>query len=376
MVAGFQPNDGLLKFSGALLNGGSRLQALVLLLSGMKKENQNRRRAGMHLLVWGLLFVVGVTVFGAYYPLHLVLMHASGNIALLMLLFYGSVLIVNRFAERGAWLLSVLLAGILFAAVSIPRILVNLYLARQFPQEVQMQAPLNLFWRVTAMALATSALIQVLGVSFALLQNRYRRERQTQALLAEQQAAQVDFLKAQINPHFLFNALNNLYSLVALKSDDAPQMLLKLSELLRYAVYDGREKQVRLAGEVQQIRNFIDLYQMRSETPANIVFEVKGEPAAQQLEPMILIPLVENCFKHCDFDLNPNAYARIELHVVGDQLHFSTTNTFQTHDRQKDEVGGVGLANIARRLALRYPNAYTFEYGAQGSIFHTSLQLN
>lgn len=342
----------------------------------MKKENQNKRRVGMHLLAWVLLFVVGVTVFGSYYPLHLVLMHASGNIALLMLLFYGSVWVVNRFAERGAWLLSVLLAGILFAGVSIPRILVNLYLARQFPQEVQIHAPLNLFWRVTAMALATSALIQVLGVSFALLQNRYRRERQTQALLAEQQAAQVDFLKAQINPHFLFNALNNLYSLVALKSNEAPKMLLKLSELLRYAVYEGREKQARLAGEVQQIRNFIDLYQLRSETPANIVFEVKGDPANRHLEPMILIPLVENCFKHCDFDLNPKAFARIELLIEGKNLCFYTTNSFQTHDRQKDEIGGVGLTNIARRLALRYPDAYTFDYGPQGPIFYTSLQLN
>ena len=254
MVTGFQPIDGLLKFSGALLNEVSGLKLLVLLLSDMKRENHNKRRIGMHLLVWVLLFVVGVTVFGSYYPLHLVLIHASGNIALLMILFYGSVLIVNRFAERGAWILAVLLGGILFAAVSIPRIMVNLYLARQFPQEVQMQAPLNLFWRVTAMALATSALIQVLGVSFALLQNRYRRERQTQALLAAQNAAQVDFLKAQINPHFLFNALNNLYSLVALKSDDAPQMLLKLSELLRYAVYESREKLANMSGEVQQIR--------------------------------------------------------------------------------------------------------------------------
>ena len=91
---------------------------------------------------------------------------------------------------------------------------------------------------------------------------------------------------------------------------------------------------------------------------------------------MILIPLVENCFKHCDFELNTQAYARIELHIHDHQLHFSTTNTFQTNDQQKDEIGGVGLANIARRLALRYPNAYTFEYGPQGPIFHTSLQLN
>jgi two-component system, LytTR family, sensor kinase len=319
--------------------------------------------------------LLGLLIFGIYFPFWIVATHALSNVLLLVILFYASGAVINHFYERGKMLQTILYEIILFLATLYPRIYINLYLARAYKPNIEEDPVFSLFWRTTALVLATSAFIFVFGISYALLRNRIRREEQTKALLAEQQAAQLDFLKAQINPHFLFNALNNIYSLVELKSPDAPRMLLKLSDLLRYVIYEGRQKTVQLSKEIIHIENFIQLFQMRSEHPANIVFETNTALHNVEIEPMILIPLVENCFKHTDFELNPNAYARIHLDCSGHALKFTTENTFAASDRQKDKNGGVGLHNINRRLQLRYPNQHHFEHRIENDRFFTQLTL-
>ena len=326
-------------------------------------------------MAWLLLLLSGVVAFGLYFPLRLVLLHATINITLVIVLFYGSGWVIRHYFLAGKVGVAVLLELVLFVAVSAPRIGINMYLSQVFTATMHNNTLISPLLRITALVVATSACVLVFGISFALQQHHYRRERQNRALILEQQTAQLNFLKAQINPHFLFNALNNLYSLVELKSPDAPKMLLKLSELLRYVIYNGRQKTVAIATEVVHIQNFIALFQMRNEYPANIVFEIQGNMQALEIEPMILIPLVENCFKHTDFDLNTGAFAQISLTVTPQQLLFTTSNTFQENDHQKDSVGGVGLSNIVNRLALRYPNQHQFVFGKNENIFNTQLSI-
>jgi two-component system, LytTR family, sensor kinase len=349
--------------------------ALICYICTMNTPEVLHNPRSLHLLVWASLLLTGLLVFSIYFPFWIVATHALSNVLLLVILFYGSGAIINRFYERGKIAQTILYESILFFATLIPRIYINLYLAEQYKPEAEEDPVFTLFWRTTALGLATSAFIFVFGISYALLRNRIRREEQTRALLAEQQAAQLDFLKAQINPHFLFNALNNIYSLVELKSPDAPRMLLKLSDLLRYVIYEGRQKTVQLSKEIVHIENFIQLFQMRSEHPVNIIFETSTALKNVEIEPMILIPLVENCFKHTDFELNPKAYARIHLNCTDRTLKFTTENTFAELDRQKDKSGGVGLHNINRRLQLRYPNQHHFEHRIENDRFFTHLTL-
>lgn len=334
-----------------------------------------RRVFRLHSATWLALVLLGVSIFSLYFPLRLVLIHAVSNVALVAILFYGTAALVNIFFEKGKTLVAVLLGGLAFLGISGLRIAVNLALLEGFSGATTSPALISPVLRVAALVLATSAFIMLFGASYQLLDNRYRKERHTQALLQEQQAAQLDFLKAQINPHFLFNALNNIYSLTVLQSPEAPKMLLKLSDLLRYVIYDGQKKAVALQKEVQHLNNFIELFQMRNEHPVDITFTFNGDLSGRYIEPMILIPILENCFKHTDFELNEHAFAHVQLQVAPGRLLFATQNTFDPNNKQKDDTGGVGLENIRRRLALRYADAYTFEAAPKDQVFEVRLAI-
>jgi LytS/YehU family sensor histidine kinase len=267
-----------------------------------------------------------------------------------------------------------LLGGVSFAAIVILRVVINNLMMRDADAEG------NHFFedpkvRVSALVMVTSMIVVLIAVAYQLLYNRFRNEQKNLALINEQQAAQLQFLKAQINPHFLFNALNNVYSLTVAKSDDAPKMLLKLSDLLRYVIYESQKETVDLAREAQHIRQFIELFQMRSEAPLSIQFTTTGNLSGVPIEPMILIPLVENCFKHCDFDQNPNAFTNIQLETTPQYIRFFSQNTFDKTDQQKDAVGGVGLENIQRRLALRYAERFDLHFGENAGVFTVELKI-
>ena len=215
--------------------------------------------------------------------------------------------------------------------------------------------------------------IILISTIYQLLIHRSREEKKALVTANEQQEAQLQFLRSQINPHFLFNTLNNIYSLAVTGDKKTAPMVLQLSELLRYVVYDGQAAKVELQKEVKQIERFITLFQMRQENPVNIQFSTAEVPAALKIEPMILIPLVENCFKHCDFDSNPEANTQIDLKVEASELHFRTYNTRDDLDLQKDATGGVGLQNIKKRLALKYPGTHRLEIAQSPKSFEVNL---
>lgn len=220
-----------------------------------------------------------------------------------------------------------------------------------------------------------SVLVLITSTLFHLLINRYRKEKKNQFLVQEHQAAQLQFLKTQINPHFLFNTLHNIYSLAIIQSTKTPQMVLQLSDLLRYVIYESQNKKVSLSRELIQIEKYIALYQLKNEHPFNIQLEKDGSINGQKIEPMILIPLVENIFKHGDFDSNEEAFAKIQVKIEGDTLHFYTINSKNDENQQKDKVGGVGLKNIRKRLALNHPNQHEFIIKDLEDTFEVSLKI-
>lgn len=181
------------------------------------------------------------------------------------------------------------------------------------------------------------------------------------SIISEQREAQLQALRAQINPHFLFNTLNNIYSLAVVKSDKTAEMVLRLSNLLRYVIYDGRAERVALKREVEHIRQFIELFQMRSEEQLDIKFDTRGEIDGVQTEPMILIPIVENCFKHCDFDTNKRVFVCIDLQVDNEELYFKILNSKDDRHQQKDRVGALVWKIFANgsscdiRIGTSYP---------------------
>jgi two-component system, LytTR family, sensor kinase len=328
----------------------------------------------LHIGFWILIELIFVWMFAIIFDFKETVMVVTTNILLLVVLFYGHTEAVNRFLERKKTGVFVAFSLLSLTILTYLRVYLSDWLVGRYIPDGKMFF-FTRYQRLIFFEVFTSVLTAVIAVFYQLLQNRYQRENQNQALIFEQQAAQLQFLKAQINPHFLFNALNNVYSLTLAKSDEAPKMLLKLSDLLRYVIYDGRENAVLLAKEVAGIRKFIDLFQMKNEHPLPISIEINGNLNDKTIEPMILLPLVENCFKHCNFERDDAAFTKIKLSVSASNLIFFTQNTFDKNDAQKDKIGGVGLKNIQHRLSLRYPDQHDFRYAVKGNIFEVLLKI-
>ncbi len=208
--------------------------------------------------------------------------------------------------------------------------------------------------RFVVAVLWVSLTITLVGLLTATQRNHRRSEYATKELLLRHNEAQMQFLRAQINPHFLFNTLNNIYSLAVVQSPQTAPMIMRLSRLLRYSIYTTQKPSVPVQEEITEIHELIALFQLRSEEPMNITFTAGGEINDRQIEPMILFALVENCLKHSDIAHNSAGFIAIHLAVEGETVYFSTLNTKDNFNAQKDAVGGVGLHNIRQRLALKY----------------------
>lgn len=204
---------------------------------------------------------------------------------------------------------------------------------------------------------------------------RYQRDRkdlQTQTMQSE-----LRFLKSQINPHFLFNTLNNLYALTLKKSDKAPDIVIKLSEMMRYMLYECNEKRVLLSKEVNYLKNYLELERLRQGKNVEINFKVNGQVGEQKIAPLMFIPFLENSFKHGLSNQIAQGYVNIELDVEQGLVHLFIENSkssvvpAQTHKRS----GGIGLVNVRRRLNLLYPNQYKLDIIEQPNSYAVDLTI-
>ncbi|GAB4248127.1 MAG: histidine kinase [Saprospiraceae bacterium] len=329
---------------------------------------------GLHLAFWIFIGLVHLLVFNWFIQAEILIWRALVNLLFLAFLFYfNAFILVNKLLEKGRYI-AFGLAAVVMIIVFVPiRVWVNLL----FPDIDVIERPgLDVERGFAVTTLLTNLSVVLFSTLYQALVNRYRKEHKVLSMLNEQNEAQLQFLKAQINPHFLFNTLNNIYSLAVVKSEQTAPMVMKLSKLLRYVVYDGKGEMVPVEREIHFIREFIELFQMRSEQPVNVTFHIDGDFNDLAIEPMVLIPIVENCFKHCDFDCNPNAFTNIEMKLSeGERLLFRTENSKNPNDHQKDKTGGVGLSNIIRRLDLKYPGKYLLSVQDNGSTFEVFFSM-
>lgn len=326
----------------------------------------------LHVFFWVMYFLTMLLATNFFLSFQFAFLRALVNTLPLMFLFYLNIQLVNSLLEQGRVLVYVLLTILLLLVIAYLRMEINMIFPRFPIQNKALSERMSLF----GTALLTNGSLLLFGTFYQLLVNRAQSERKKQAIIQEQQAAQLQFLRAQINPHFLFNTLHNIYSLAVVGSEKTADMVLKLSNLLRYVIYESQEDLVPLQREVEHIEKFIDLFQMRSEALLHIRFEYEGLNRTVEIEPMILIPLVENCFKHCDFDSNPEAFIHLQLRVNQEGIHFFAKNSKNDLDQQKDQMGGVGLENIQRRLELKYPGRYRLELQNEAQTFTVVCTIN
>ena len=197
----------------------------------------------------------------------------------------------------------------------------------------------------------------------------------TQKLRIEKQEAELSYLKSQTNPHFLFNTLNNIYSLARDKSDLAPESILRLSGILRFMLYETGGEYISIEQELKIINDYIELEKLRYDDSLNINFKYKIEDIKQQLPPLLLIPLVENAFKHGVSETREKPFVDIYLSSDKKQLEFIVKNSVEGSPGERHVKESIGLSNIRRQLELLY-KVYDLALEQNEREFKTTLRIN
>lgn len=206
-----------------------------------------------------------------------------------------------------------------------------------------------------------------------MVQQKDKKELESQTLQSE-----LKFLKSQINPHFLFNTLNSLYALTLKKSDLAPAIVLKLAEMMRYMLYECNEKEVLLSKEINYLKNYLELEKLRHGNNMDIGLNISGEIEKQKIAPLILIPFIENSFKHGANNQIGQGYVNLELDVFENDLRMSLENS-KTPSLPKimdKRSGGIGLVNVKRRMEILYPGKHQLDIMESPNTYKVELNLN
>jgi len=187
---------------------------------------------------------------------------------------------------------------------------------------------------------------------------------------------ELKFLKSQINPHFLFNSLNNIYALSAIDTNKTQQSISYLSDMLRYVLYECDKPLVSIKKEILYIENYINLFSLKSSKEYPVTLDLQIENPNVSIVPMLLIPFVENAFKHSNIDKRIGCYINISIVSNTDGISFKIENSKPEHPMNKDDVGGIGIVNVKKRLSILYPKTHTLLITDTEEVYKVELQLN
>jgi two-component system, LytTR family, sensor kinase len=213
------------------------------------------------------------------------------------------------------------------------------------------------------------------AVAIKLLKYWYTNQKAQVILTEEKLQAELKFLKTQIHPHFLFNTLNNLYALTLKKSDKAPETVLKLSELINYMLYECRSEEVSLAKEIKFIRNYVDIEKMRYGDKLDVDIRVTGDVSDRTIAPLILLPFVENCFKHGASENLLQSWVKVSIDSHADHVVIKVENSKSSENGFPREEG-IGIQNVKRRLDLLYPKKHELKIISGEETFLVILSIN
>ena len=219
--------------------------------------------------------------------------------------------------------------------------------------------------------LSIPCLSAILVETFAYAQQKEKSEILSRMELVK---SELKFLKMQINPHFLFNALNNIYALSVTNSEKTQEGISTLSLMLRYVLYDCEQPAVPLQKELEYITNFIDLFKLKSSESFNITFTEEVEDAERLVPPMLFVPFIENAFKHSGIEKRGSSFVDIYLKSKDNIIEFSVENSLTSELQVKDEQGGIGLQNVRKRLNILYPQTHQLDIRREGT-FKVDLKM-
>ena len=332
-----------------------------------------------HGIIWMVLFIIFFAVHpNGNYFFRAVSSLCFVGIVILLVLFINKVLIDLLLKEKRMVLF------ILFSILSIPvwalvSTIVDVFLIRFFDEK----PPREILVFPTTLVVYMVRLIWFIAIYAVTVIFYYQRRENEEKFIADQLKSEkldmeLRYLKSQINPHFLFNALNNIYSMVYTHDDNAADGVLKLSEMLRYVLVDCQAEMIPLSKEITYVENFIDFQMMRMGGYRDVHFEKNVEKEDFMIAPMLLQPIIENCFKYSRLETHPDGYVHVKVQQAGNKFRFEAENTVAENAKTlmlTERKSGIGQTNVRQRLMLHYEENYVFEIEQDKGIYKVRIEL-
>ncbi len=330
-----------------------------------------------HVIFWLSLLAFLLIFDRADEPATFVFFKEIINISFFIPLVYFNLnYLIPSFLEKGKFLQYFLISITLILLLTPIKTVVSFLIHYQYPEQ---QAYLLSHQYLIGFQLL---FVLLASLEFSLVSSIFRHQLEKKELQEQNLTSELKFLKSQIDPHFFFNTLNSLYALTLKKSDSAPETVLKLSEIMRYMLYECNEKTVPLEKEIQYINNYIDLERIRHGKDARIVLDITGDYTNKEIMPLVFSPFIENSFKHGLQGNIDDRFIEIKLDIQESQLYFNVKNsksdlrlpTVPLYENDS-KAGGIGLSNVQRRLKLEYPNDHSLRIIDKEDIYSIELDL-
>ncbi|MFN8311052.1 MAG: histidine kinase [Chitinophagales bacterium] len=326
----------------------------------------------LHLLLWSLYFGFLTFISTQTLPLNYALQRNLLILVFNALVFYINFLwIMPSYFERGDLRsYGLAMTGMVLLATPLQYIIEVTFF--DVPEAVRLYT-YNVRY-VVLIALSCSIFL-LLSTLLRMSMSRYTFERELLELKAIKFEAELKFLREQINPHFLFNSINNIYALALENSPKTPEVILKLSELLRYMLYDSNKPKVELQSEVNCVESLLELFQLKFPERINVSFEVKGDLKHKMIVPNLFTPLVENAFKHGDFSSNKKAFLDIICVARSNYVYFSVKNSKSPIKDTGNQPGGIGIENLKRRFQINYEPSGQLRFDEGKDWFSAAMKI-
>lgn len=324
---------------------------------------------------WAGYWVVWLFIFSSFQPFEKAVWATSVSISIQALTVYINIIYLTpQWLEKRKYLIFAVLSFLLLFALSRLHIVLNPPTGK-FPALRGTPRFPNAFVFIRVYFLLATALITSTAYKFA--RDRSKIMQNKKEIESQQLESELQLLKSQINPHFLFNTLNNIYTLAYLKEDNAAPMIMKLSQLLRYMLYECRDNYVSLENEILFLQNIVEMQRLKSDGfDKNLHWSVQGSHHGLSIAPLLLLPFIENAFKFSDIDSNPAAKIEIRLSVASNgQFTFTCHNTLKKKTQLNTESGGIGIQNVKKRLELLYPTSYFLDIRESEKNYQVQLKL-
>ncbi len=327
----------------------------------------------LHFSFWLLLYFFLVLIDKWDYPTWFIMLRHLIDLSFYVIIVYFNILyLIPTYLQRKKPIAYLLALGLFVLLLSPIHVFSLLMIFKQRPDDAEY-------------ILNNKEIISLINLFVALASTLYKiltdwliHQNEKMALQSQNLQSELKFLKSQINPHFFFNTLNNLYALTLKKSDLAPEIVLRLSEMMRYMLYESNEKMVPLEKEINYVKNYLELEKLRQGEKFKIDFNIKGNLGDQKIAPLMFIPFLENSFKHGLDNQIKSGFVNIDLNLQDEFIELVIENSKPPSipiKKSDKKSGGIGLENVKRRLKLIYPKKHKLQIIEKPHSFRVFLNI-